>query len=81
MRGTILLGVSLGSVEHVVALSGGIRAQPQRDVGRLHRLPYHPYEVIAQGVQIRLVPELAEKASSVFAASYFLRQKRLSMKP
>ena len=33
-----------------LALRGLIGAQPQRDVGRLHRLPHHPYEIIAQGV-------------------------------
>src|SRR5919112_5041451 len=39
----------------------GIRAQPQSDVGGLHRPAHDPDEVIAQGVEIRLVPELARE--------------------
>ena len=33
-------------------------AQPQRGVSRLHRLPNHPYQIVAQGFQVGLVPEL-----------------------
>ena len=32
--------------------------QPQRDVLWLHRLPYHPYQVIAQCVEIGIVTQL-----------------------
>jgi len=27
-------------------------------VRRLHRFPYYPHQIIAQGVEVRLVPEL-----------------------
>jgi hypothetical protein len=37
-------------------LSG--RTQPQRDVGGLHRFPYHAHEIVAQSVEVRLIPEL-----------------------
>jgi Transposase domain (DUF772) len=33
-----------------------IGAQPQRNVGWLHRLPYHAYQIIAHGIQVRLIP-------------------------
>jgi hypothetical protein len=46
--------------------------QPQWDVRRLHSLLDHAHQVLAEPVDIHLVPELAEKASSVFLASYFL---------
>src|SRR5215203_2425792 len=45
----------------LASLWSGIRAQPQRDVGRLHRAPHDPDEVIAQGVEIRLVSKLARE--------------------
>ena len=32
--------------------------QPQRDVGRLHRLPYHSHQILLQRLEVRLVPEL-----------------------
>src|SRR5918997_4016537 len=35
-----------------------VGSEPQRDVGRLHRLPHHHYEVVAQGVEVRPLPEL-----------------------
>ena len=38
-----------------------IGAQPQRDVVWLHRFPDHPYEVIAQGIEVRLVSELGRE--------------------
>jgi hypothetical protein len=34
-----------------------VRTQPQRDVGRLHRLPYHPYQAVVQRHQVCLVPQ------------------------
>src|SRR5829696_10575093 len=40
-----------------LALSDRLWSQPQRDVGRLHRLPHHAYEVVVQRFDIRLVPE------------------------
>ena len=43
------------------ALRSRLGAQPQRDVGRLHRLVYHSYEVVAQCIQIRLVSELGRQ--------------------
>src|SRR5215217_1606600 len=42
--------------------SAGIGSQPQRDVLRLHRLPDHTYQVIAQGVQVSLVSELGRES-------------------
>jgi hypothetical protein len=36
--------------------------QPQRDVLRLHRLPNHSHQIVAQGIEIRLVPELCGEA-------------------
>jgi hypothetical protein len=43
---------------HLLTLRSRIGAQPQRDVIKLHRLPDHTYQVIAQGVQVGLIPEL-----------------------
>src|SRR5215217_5378394 len=34
----------------LLALRGRIGTQPQRDVLRLHRLPYHPHQIVAQGI-------------------------------
>src|SRR3712207_8933922 len=31
------------------------------DVSRLHRLPHHRHQVVAQGVEVRLVPELGRE--------------------
>ena len=42
----------------LLALPACIRAQPKRDVGRLHRIPYYTYQIIAQCVQICLVAQL-----------------------
>jgi hypothetical protein len=60
-------------VEHplvrLLTLRSSIGTQPQGDVRRLHRLPHHPYQIVAQGVEVRLVPELGredfERLSSV----------------
>src|SRR5215210_3474091 len=46
------------SLLRLLAVSRRIGAQPQRHVGWLHRLPYHPYQVVAQGIQVRLISEL-----------------------
>ena len=35
--------VNKGLLVRLLSLRERIRAQPQRDVGRLHRLPYHPH--------------------------------------
>jgi hypothetical protein len=43
------------------ALQSCIGTQPQRDVRRLHRLPYHPNQIITQCVQVRLVPQLGRE--------------------
>src|SRR5215203_4331237 len=45
----------------LLALPGCIRAQPQRDVGWLHRLPYHPYQIVAQCLKVCFVPELGRE--------------------
>src|SRR5215210_4374200 len=52
---------SVGSLWRFVLLHSCVRTQPQRDVGWLHRLPYHPHQIVAQGLKIRLVPELGRK--------------------
>jgi hypothetical protein len=33
-------------------------AQPQSDVSGLHRLPYHPHQIIAYSIQVCFVSEL-----------------------
>jgi hypothetical protein len=42
-------------------LLGRFKAQPQRDVGGLHRLPHNTHQIIAQGVQASLVPKLGRE--------------------
>ena len=42
----------------LLALRSCIEAQPQRDVGWLHRISYHPYQVIAQRLQVSFVAQL-----------------------
>src|SRR5215203_1291007 len=60
LRRILLLGTSVNKklLVRQLALRGLVGAQPQRDVGWLHSLPYHPHQVVAQGIQVRLVPEL-----------------------
>jgi hypothetical protein len=41
----------------LLTLRSRLRAQPQGNVGGLHRLPYHAYQVASERVQIRLIPE------------------------
>src|SRR5215218_8922620 len=41
---------------------GSIGAQPHRDVLRLHRLPYHVYQLLFQCLQVPLVSEFGRKA-------------------
>src|SRR5918997_5630424 len=45
----------------LTSLWGEIRTQPQRDMNWLHRPPHDPDEVVAQGVEIRLVPKLGRE--------------------
>src|SRR5215210_3404969 len=46
----------------LASLWSGIRPQPQRDVGWLHRAPNDPDEVVAQDVEIRLISKLGREA-------------------
>lgn len=41
--------------------------QPQGDVLGLHGVPGHPYEVLAQRIQVRLLSQSAGKSGRVFA--------------
>src|SRR5829696_6334453 len=45
----------------LASLWSAIRAQPQSDVGGLHRPAHDPDEVVAQGVEIRLVSKLGRE--------------------
>src|SRR5918997_1115079 len=45
----------------LTSLWSEIRTQPQRDMNWLHRPPHDPDEVVAQGVEIRLVPKLGRE--------------------
>ena len=56
----------------LLAFYGCLGAQPQGDVGGLHRLRNHSYQVVAQGVQVCLSRQLGVEGSRVFLASYFL---------
>jgi hypothetical protein len=47
-----------GLLVHLTVIRGLVGTQPQSDVLRLHRLLHHPYQVVAQGIEVRLVPEL-----------------------
>src|SRR5829696_5540252 len=42
----------------LLALRSRIGMQPQRDVGGLHRLPYHSHQIHLQRLEVRLVPQL-----------------------
>jgi hypothetical protein len=46
-----------GLLVNLVALWGRHRAQPQRDVGGLHRLPDHPHQFVIQCLQVCLVAQ------------------------
>jgi hypothetical protein len=39
----------------LLALWSRLGTQPQREVGWLHRLPYHPYQIISQGFEVCFV--------------------------
>jgi hypothetical protein len=53
--------VNKGLLACLLALPGRIGTQPQRDVCGLHRLPYHPHQVVAQGVQVCFVAQLGRE--------------------
>src|SRR5215204_7416516 len=59
---SLLLGTS---VNKAASLPAGVPSrlgfQPQRNVGWLHSLPYHTYQVLAQGVQVCLVAQLGRE--------------------
>src|SRR5215210_3059766 len=42
----------------LLALPACIRAQPKRDVGRLHSFPYYTHQLVIEGFQVRLVLQL-----------------------
>ena len=42
----------------MLTFCGRFKAPPQRDVGGLHRLPHNTHQIIAQDVEVRLVPKL-----------------------
>src|ERR671914_170080 len=50
--------VNKESLAHPLRLRVCLGSQPQGDVCGLHSLPHHPYQVLAQGVEVRLLPEL-----------------------
>jgi hypothetical protein len=54
--------VNKGLLVRQQALRGLIGAQPQRDVGGLHSLPYHPHQVVAEGFQVGLVAQRGGEA-------------------
>src|SRR5215218_794015 len=53
--------VNKGLLVRLLALRGPVGAQPQRDVGRLHGLSHHRNQIVAQSVEVRLVPELSRE--------------------
>src|SRR5215211_7821239 len=55
------VSVEDGLLLALLAFSGRLGSQPQGEVGRLHRLPHHAHQVIAQSVEVCLVPKLRRK--------------------
>src|SRR5215217_8302573 len=60
--------------------------QPQRDVGGLHRLPYHFHQILLQRLEVRLVPQLDGEGFQglpyvVFAAVEAAVDEALDMAP
>src|SRR5829696_103910 len=49
--------VAIAQLRSLLALRDRFRTQPQGDVGGLHRLRHHPYEVIIERLQVRLVAQ------------------------
>ena len=56
-----------------------IGTQPQRHVGGLHRLPYHTYRVVAQGVEVCLIPRFGREGGELLAGEVCLFILRLSL--
>jgi hypothetical protein len=48
-------------VPSLLTLLSRLGSQPQRGVGGLHRLPYHPNQVVAQCLQVRFVSYLGRE--------------------
>src|SRR5919112_3143080 len=46
---------------YLLAVGSLIGAQPQRDVGRLHRLPHYVHQFVIQSLQVRLIPQLCSE--------------------
>src|SRR5919112_3940008 len=46
---------------YLLAVGSLIGAQPQRDVGRLHRLPHYVHQFVIQRLQVRLIPQLCSE--------------------
>ena len=40
--------------------------EPHAHVSRLHRLPHDSHQIVAQGIEVRLVPELRGEALKSF---------------
>src|SRR5215208_7561695 len=58
----LLLGTSVNKAASLPAgLPSLLGFQPQRNVDRLHSLPYHTYQVLAQCVQVSLVAQLGRE--------------------
>src|SRR5215212_6806211 len=49
------------SMGKLLTLLCPIRWQPQGDVGRLHRLPNHPHQVVVERLQVRFVTQLCRE--------------------
>ena len=45
--------------------------QPQRGVCWLHRLPNHPHQIVAQGVQVYLVTQLGREGFECLSSVVF----------
>src|SRR5215204_2980111 len=46
----------------MLPLRNRIGTQPQRDMRRLHRLPHHPHQIVAQRVQVCFVTQIGREA-------------------
>ena len=64
---------SIGSLRPSASARRWVGTQPQGDVGGLHRLPHHPHQIAAQGVEVGLVPELGGEGLQGLSSAYFLR--------
>jgi hypothetical protein len=50
-----------GWLVSLLSLRSSLGAQPQRDVGWLHRLPYHSHKFGVKRIEVRLVPEFGRE--------------------